>query len=173
MKRVEDARLLSGRGRFIDDHDPCAGVHAAAIVRSPHPHARITGYDVAAALAMEGVVGVVTGADVARHPKLCLRLRRAGWTLTAGGRGTSGGGAGAEGVDVDYLPGGARRDRSLAPPCAPHRGSFESFLRYAGIGPGATAAAAPSLLDYEHSILAARIHWSLHYLRMEHIACPL
>src|SRR5213593_1368133 len=66
VKRVEDARLLAGRGSFIDDHEPWPGVHHAAIVRSPHAHARIAGYDVSAALAMEGVVGVVTGADVAR-----------------------------------------------------------------------------------------------------------
>jgi len=46
VKRVEDARLLTGRGRFIDDHSPCADVHHAAIVRSPHAHARILGYDV-------------------------------------------------------------------------------------------------------------------------------
>ncbi|MGH7353323.1 MAG: xanthine dehydrogenase family protein molybdopterin-binding subunit, partial [Candidatus Rokuibacteriota bacterium] len=69
VKRVEDARLLTGRGTFIDDHPPVANVHHAAIVRSPHPHARITGYDVAAALAMEGVVGVVTGADVLKACK--------------------------------------------------------------------------------------------------------
>src|SRR5215468_7697334 len=69
VKRVEDARLLSGRGGFIDDHAPIGDVHHAAIVRSPHAHARISGYDVSAALAMEGVVGVVTGADVARLTK--------------------------------------------------------------------------------------------------------
>jgi len=69
VKRVEDARLLAGRGSFIDDHDPLPNVHHAAIVRSPHAHARITGYDVSAALAMDGVVGVVTGADVARLTK--------------------------------------------------------------------------------------------------------
>ena len=66
VKRVEDARLLSGRGNFIDDLTPCANVHHAAIVRSPHAHARILGYEVSAALAMEGVVGVITGEDVAR-----------------------------------------------------------------------------------------------------------
>ena len=33
VKRVEDARLLAGRGRFIDDASPCANVHHAAIVR--------------------------------------------------------------------------------------------------------------------------------------------
>jgi len=52
VKRVEDARLLSGRGNFIDDLTPCANVHHAAIVRSPHAHARILGYEVSAALAM-------------------------------------------------------------------------------------------------------------------------
>jgi 2-furoyl-CoA dehydrogenase large subunit len=66
VKRVEDARLLAGRGTFIDDHPPVADVYHAAIVRSPHAHARIRGYDARAALAMDGVVGVVTGDDVAR-----------------------------------------------------------------------------------------------------------
>jgi 2-furoyl-CoA dehydrogenase large subunit len=69
VRRVEDARLLTGRGTFIDDHPPVGGVHHAAIVRSPHAHARIRGYDVAAALAMEGVVGVITGEDVARSTR--------------------------------------------------------------------------------------------------------
>jgi 2-furoyl-CoA dehydrogenase large subunit len=68
MKRVEDGRLLGGRGTFIDDHIfPNAG--HAAIVRSPHAHARILGYDVREAAAAPGVVGVITGADVARHTK--------------------------------------------------------------------------------------------------------
>jgi len=69
VKRVEDARLLSGRGNFIDDLSPCPNLHHAAIVRSPHAHARIVGYDVSDALAMEGVVGVLTGDDVARMSK--------------------------------------------------------------------------------------------------------
>jgi 2-furoyl-CoA dehydrogenase large subunit len=69
VPRVEDGRLLTGRGAFIDDHPPVAGLFHAAIVRSPHAHARIRGWDARAALAMEGVVGVVTGADVARACK--------------------------------------------------------------------------------------------------------
>ena len=69
VKRVEDARLLTGRGAYIDDHPPVANLFHAAIVRSPHAHARILGYDVAAARAMDGVVGVVTGADVLKHTK--------------------------------------------------------------------------------------------------------
>jgi 2-furoyl-CoA dehydrogenase large subunit len=66
VKRIEDGRLLTGRGTFIDDHPPIPNIHHAAIVRSPHAHARILGYDVSAALRMEGVVGVVTGEDVAK-----------------------------------------------------------------------------------------------------------
>ncbi len=69
VRRVEDARLLTGRGHFIDDHPPIGGIHAAAIVRSPHAHARIVGYNVSAALRMEGVVGVITGEDVARFTR--------------------------------------------------------------------------------------------------------
>ncbi len=68
VKRVEDARLLTGRGRFVDDL-PIPNVHHAAIVRSPHAHARVRGYDTAGALAMPGVVAVLTGADVAAHTR--------------------------------------------------------------------------------------------------------
>jgi 2-furoyl-CoA dehydrogenase large subunit len=69
VKRVEDARLLTGRGTFIDDHPPVANVCHAAIVRSPHAHARIRGWDLAAAAKMDGVVGIVTGADVLASTK--------------------------------------------------------------------------------------------------------
>ena len=69
VKRVEDARLLTGRGTYIDDHPPVANVRHAAIVRSPLPHATIRGYDLSAALALDGVVGAITGADVARYTK--------------------------------------------------------------------------------------------------------
>src|SRR5216117_1100466 len=69
VRRVEDARLLTGRGRYIDDHPPVANVHHAAIVRSPHAHARIRGYDLEAALAVDGVVGAITGEDVLRLTK--------------------------------------------------------------------------------------------------------
>src|SRR5919204_4271363 len=69
VSRVEDGRLLTGGGTFIDDHPPVANLAHAALVRSPHAHARIRGWDVRAALTMEGVVGVVTGADVAKACK--------------------------------------------------------------------------------------------------------
>lgn len=69
VRRVEDFRLLTGRGAFIDDHPPVGHLHHAAIVRSPHAHARILGYDLSAALRMEGVAGIITGEDVARYTR--------------------------------------------------------------------------------------------------------
>ena len=44
VERVEDAALLTGRGRFIDDLGVRTGTLHAAILRSPHAHARIKGY---------------------------------------------------------------------------------------------------------------------------------
>src|SRR2546430_17234476 len=69
VKRVEDFRLLTGRGTFIDDHPPVGNIHHAAIVRSRHAHARIVGYDVSKALAADGVVAVITGEGVAKETK--------------------------------------------------------------------------------------------------------
>jgi aerobic carbon-monoxide dehydrogenase large subunit len=64
--RREDARLLTGRGRYIDDIVVPGALHAC-FVRSPHAHARIGSIDVSAALEMPGVVAVFTGHDIARH----------------------------------------------------------------------------------------------------------
>jgi 2-furoyl-CoA dehydrogenase large subunit len=65
LERFEDEALLRGEGRFIDDLDPVAGARHAAVLRSPFAHARITRLDPSAALAAPGVVGVLTGEDVA------------------------------------------------------------------------------------------------------------
>ncbi|MGC1780714.1 MAG: xanthine dehydrogenase family protein molybdopterin-binding subunit [Xanthobacteraceae bacterium] len=64
MPRKEDARLVTGKGRFTDDFS-LDGQTYAAMVRSPYPHARIVAVDAAAAKAMPGVLGVFTGADCA------------------------------------------------------------------------------------------------------------
>ena len=64
VERKEDARLLTGRGRFMDDLAPVAGLRHAAILRSPHPHARIRGIDTSAAERLPGVIGVATGAQI-------------------------------------------------------------------------------------------------------------
>ena len=64
LGRKEDRRLLTGRGRFVDDETPPGAAHAH-VLRSPHAHARIRAIDTAGARAMPGVLTVLTGADVA------------------------------------------------------------------------------------------------------------
>src|SRR3984893_14958165 len=64
LPRQEDPRLITGRGRFSDDVSLPGQAHAA-FVRSPHPHARIGAIDPAAALALPGVLAVLTGRDAA------------------------------------------------------------------------------------------------------------
>ena len=64
LPRVEDAALLRGRGRYMDDIGTSPGTLHAAILRSPHAHADIAGIDAARARAMPGVVAVLTGADL-------------------------------------------------------------------------------------------------------------
>jgi carbon-monoxide dehydrogenase large subunit len=62
-RRVEDVRLLLGRGQYVDDVSP-QGVLHGAVVRSPYAAARILGIDKGAALAVRGVRAVLTGADL-------------------------------------------------------------------------------------------------------------
>jgi 2-furoyl-CoA dehydrogenase large subunit len=64
IPRVEDPALLSGRGRFIDDIGVRPGTLHAAILRSPHAHAKIISIDTAAAKRARGVVAILTGEDV-------------------------------------------------------------------------------------------------------------
>jgi carbon-monoxide dehydrogenase large subunit len=64
LPRKEDERLITGKGRFTDDFI-LDGQAYAVMVRSPHPHARIIGIDSTRAKAMQGVLGVFTGADCA------------------------------------------------------------------------------------------------------------
>ncbi len=63
--RKEDRRLITGRTRFTDSI-ALPGMHHLAMVRSPFAHARITHLDTTAAKAADGVVTVLTGADVAQ-----------------------------------------------------------------------------------------------------------
>jgi 2-furoyl-CoA dehydrogenase large subunit len=64
IERIEDAALLTGRGRFIDDLGTMPGTLHAAILRSPHAHARIRAIDVEAARAAPGVAEILTGREV-------------------------------------------------------------------------------------------------------------
>lgn len=63
IKRQEDPRLLTGNGHYVDDIELPGMLHAA-VLRSPHAHARIRDIDVSAVLAVEGVVNVVTYEDL-------------------------------------------------------------------------------------------------------------
>src|SRR5258708_34160201 len=82
VRRIEDARLLRGLGRYSEDVDLPRQAYAV-LVRSPHAHARIAGIDARAALSSPGVLAVLTGADLAADSRGTLRpdgtpTRRAG-----------------------------------------------------------------------------------------------
>jgi len=63
VKRLEDQRLLTGKGQFIDDK-PDDGALWLHVLRSPHAHAKILSIDTNAASEMPGVAAVYTGDDL-------------------------------------------------------------------------------------------------------------
>src|SRR3982751_5602275 len=63
VRRREDLRLLTGRGRYSDDLN-LPGQAYAVMLRSPHAHARIVAIDATAARAMPCVLAVLTGQDL-------------------------------------------------------------------------------------------------------------
>ncbi len=71
QKRLDDPRLLTGRGKYVDDLVLPRMVHVA-VVRSPHAHARIAALDLDAARGSPGVVAVMAGEEAAR---LCKPYR--------------------------------------------------------------------------------------------------
>jgi aerobic carbon-monoxide dehydrogenase large subunit len=62
VKRVEDPRLITGEAKYIDDIQLPGMLHAA-VLRSPHAHARIKSINTDQAAAAPGVIGVFTGQD--------------------------------------------------------------------------------------------------------------
>jgi len=63
LRRLEDWRFLTGRGRYTDDIN-LPGQAFMRVVRSPHAHARVRDIDTAAARASPGVLGMFTAADL-------------------------------------------------------------------------------------------------------------
>ena len=63
IKRIEDPRLLVGKGQYVADVR-VPGMLEACVVRSPYAHAKILGIDSSAAYAIKGVVAVVTASDL-------------------------------------------------------------------------------------------------------------
>ncbi len=87
IKRLEDQRLLTGKGQFIDDK-PEDGALWLHLLRSPHAHARIVSIDGKAASEVKGVEAVYTGADliaddIGTLPTLLVFQRPDGSPMTA------------------------------------------------------------------------------------------
>src|ERR1700704_3476630 len=86
VKRLEDQRLLTGKGQFIDDK-PEEGALWLHVLRSPHAHAKIVSIDIKAAREMPGVEAVFTGADliaddIGTIPTLSVFMRPDGKPMT-------------------------------------------------------------------------------------------
>src|SRR3954447_7858738 len=67
VKRVEDPRFITGKGRYLDDIH-LQGMTHLAILRSPYAHANIRSVDTSGAAGMPGVLAVFTGADIPYNP---------------------------------------------------------------------------------------------------------
>src|SRR5213593_1118215 len=63
LKRIEDPKLITGRGQYVDDLK-LPGLASLAFLRSPHAHARVKAIRTDAARAAAGVIKVVTAADL-------------------------------------------------------------------------------------------------------------
>ena len=134
VKRVEDVRLLTGKGSFTDDLQRPGMVYGVTL-RSPYGHAEITSLDASAALALPGVVAVYTYADIADYgpipclvpfsapletPRILLakdRVRFVGDAVAfVVGETREAARAGAEAIEVDYseLPVVASLEAALA-----------------------------------------------------------
>src|SRR5260370_1097357 len=86
VKRLEDQRLLTGKGQFIDDR-PEDGALWLHVLRSPNAHAKFWSIDVKSAAEMPGIEAVYAGADliadnVGTSPRLSVFKRRDGWPMT-------------------------------------------------------------------------------------------
>jgi carbon-monoxide dehydrogenase large subunit len=67
VKRTEDPRFITGKGRYLDDIKLQSMTHIA-VLRSPYAHANIRSIDTSAAAKMPGVIAVFTGADIPYNP---------------------------------------------------------------------------------------------------------
>src|SRR2546421_6583624 len=79
VRRKEDQRFITGKGRYTDDVNRPGQCHAY-FLRSPHAHARINDLDTKAAAAMPGVLAVLTGAELAADK---IGNLICGWMITS------------------------------------------------------------------------------------------
>ena len=73
VRRIEDRRLLTGRGKYAADFRLPGMLHGA-VLRSPHAHARLHAIRAKAALGSPGVVAVVTAEDLGDVGRIPVRL---------------------------------------------------------------------------------------------------
>ena len=168
LKRLDDPRLLTGRGWYVDDITLPRMVHVA-FVRSPHAHATVERVDVEAARKSPGVVAILTGADTARlckpyrgilqHyrgmktgamlPLAVERVRCVGEPVVGIAAETAAAAHDAmAGVSVTYapLPAALTPDSATAPLIHPELGDNLIYeTRLSGGDPDAAFAAAPSV----------------------------
>ena len=71
VRRREDVRFVTGRGRYTNDIDVPGQAHAA-FVRSDHAHGTLRAIDIDAAIRMPGVVRILTGDDLLRAGVGCI-----------------------------------------------------------------------------------------------------
>ena len=129
--RKEDARFIRGRGTYVDDIK-LPGMLFGAMVRSPYAHARIKSIDKAKALAVPGVVAVLTADDlkpvklhwmptlggdvqaVLADGKVCFQMQEVAMVIASDRYSAA---DGAEAVEVDYeeLPVIVDPHKSMAP----------------------------------------------------------
>ena len=72
IERIEDAALLRGAGKYMDDLPIYPGTLYAAVVRSPLPHAKIISIDASKAMALKGVREILLPEDIAKFSKPLL-----------------------------------------------------------------------------------------------------
>lgn len=73
VHRKEDDRLIRGKGLFVDDYKMGGMLHLK-LVRSPYAHAKIASVDVSKAEALPGVVGTLTGKEIAKLTQPFLQI---------------------------------------------------------------------------------------------------
>ena len=138
VRRLEDPRRLRGEGVYVDDVR-LPGLLHAAVVRSPHAHARLRGVDAAAARAAPGVAAVFTAGDLAdalrpipvrlvpdpnllrylQHPLAVDRVRYVGEPVAlVVARGRAAAEDAAEQMEMDFEPLPAATDAGSPPPAA-------------------------------------------------------
>ena len=181
VRRREDLRMLTGKGRYIDDVK-APGMLYAAFVRSPYPNARVTKIDVGPALECPGVVAAIVSEDLvpAGNPDVIQGTDGGLYPPLASGHVAFVGDPvvivcaesraeaedGCEQVFVDYeaLPAAVTIDDSLAGPAAPVHPGTPNLV-------GTTHAAGSDDLDEAFRVASWVVEENI--VQHRYVACPM